>query len=262
MGDTSPIRTLGDYSKPSHEGYRNTIELLEGNNVVPLRSDIIRLEKNALLLFQLSLRDQSRNWLKRLPAGSITTWEDLTTRFLAQFFLPGRTAKLHNDILIFQQHQGKSLTEAWSRFKDLLQKVISWHRSLAPTHLAPMQPTQVNKITSSYEIYSGPHDTQSCMENPEQAFGEYTSSRTDEVKGLVSNFMASQDAILSKFEADFKQQQSEMTNKIDIVLKAITDRIMGALSSETVKNSKLNVNSTTSALSAHSHPMEDPQCSS
>ncbi|GKA46503.1 hypothetical protein Tco_0739386 [Tanacetum coccineum] len=35
--------------------------------------------------------------------------------------------------------------------------------------------------------------------------------------------------ILSKFEADFKQQQGEMTNKIDIVLKAITDRIMGAL---------------------------------
>nr|GEV05794.1 putative reverse transcriptase domain-containing protein [Tanacetum cinerariifolium] len=27
MGDENPIRTLGDYSKPSHEGYRNTIEL-------------------------------------------------------------------------------------------------------------------------------------------------------------------------------------------------------------------------------------------
>ncbi|GJR76423.1 zinc finger, CCHC-type containing protein [Tanacetum coccineum] len=55
--------------------------------------------------------------------GSISTWEDLTTRFLAQFFLPGRTAKLLNDILMFQQHQGESLSEAWTRFKDLLQKV-------------------------------------------------------------------------------------------------------------------------------------------
>ncbi|GJU36072.1 hypothetical protein Tco_1184426 [Tanacetum coccineum] len=27
MGDDNPIRTLGDYSRPSHEGYRNTIEL-------------------------------------------------------------------------------------------------------------------------------------------------------------------------------------------------------------------------------------------
>nr|GEW62412.1 hypothetical protein [Tanacetum cinerariifolium] len=53
------------------------------------------------------------------------------------------------------------------------------------------------------------------------------------LEGLVSNFMASQDARLSKFETDFKQQQSEMTNKIDIVFKAITDRIARALPSNT-----------------------------
>ncbi|GKE09003.1 hypothetical protein Tco_1412554 [Tanacetum coccineum] len=133
MGDANPIRTLGDYSRPSHEGYRNTIELPEGNNVVPLRSDTIRLvqngcsfhglrsedpnqhlkdflklvdsldldvanrERTRLRLFQFSLRDQASNWLERLPAGSISTWEDLTTR--------------------------ESLSEAWTRFKDLLQKV-------------------------------------------------------------------------------------------------------------------------------------------
>ncbi|GKF57561.1 zinc finger, CCHC-type containing protein, partial [Tanacetum coccineum] len=55
--------------------------------------------------------------------GSITTWEDLTTRFLAQFFPPGRTVKLRDDIRMFQQHHGESLSEAWTRFKDLLQKV-------------------------------------------------------------------------------------------------------------------------------------------
>ncbi|GJS85865.1 zinc finger, CCHC-type containing protein [Tanacetum coccineum] len=76
-----------------------------------------------LRLFQFSLRDQVSNWLERLSAGSISTWEDLTTRFLAQFFPPGSTAKLCNDILMFQQHQGESLFEAWIRFKDLLQNV-------------------------------------------------------------------------------------------------------------------------------------------
>ena len=74
--------------------------------------------------------------------------------------------------------------------------------------------------------------------------------------------MASQDARLSKFEADFKQQQSEMINKIDTVLKAITDRMMGALPSDTVKNPKLNISPTTSVLSACSYQREDPQCSS
>nr|GEV49030.1 MAK10-like protein [Tanacetum cinerariifolium] len=36
---------------------------------------------------------------------------------------PGRTAKLRNDILMFQKRHGESLSEAWTRFKDLLQKV-------------------------------------------------------------------------------------------------------------------------------------------
>nr|GEW38410.1 hypothetical protein [Tanacetum cinerariifolium] len=33
MRDANPIRTLRDYPKPSHEGYENTIEIPEGNNV-------------------------------------------------------------------------------------------------------------------------------------------------------------------------------------------------------------------------------------
>ncbi|GJT00021.1 MAK10-like protein [Tanacetum coccineum] len=45
MGDGNPIRTLGDYSKSSHEGYKNTIELSIGNNVVPPRSDTIWREE-------------------------------------------------------------------------------------------------------------------------------------------------------------------------------------------------------------------------
>ncbi|GKD65127.1 zinc finger, CCHC-type containing protein [Tanacetum coccineum] len=148
MGDENPIRTLGDYSKPSHEGYRNTIELPAGNNVVPLRSDTIRLVQNGcsfhglrsedpnqhlkdflklvdslnldgenrerthLRLFQFSLHDQASNWLGCLPAGSTSTWKNLTTRFLAQFFPSRRTTKLCNDILMFQQHHGESLSEA------------------------------------------------------------------------------------------------------------------------------------------------------
>ncbi|GKF36843.1 zinc finger, CCHC-type containing protein, partial [Tanacetum coccineum] len=137
----------------------NTIELPVGNNVVPFRSDTIQLVQNGcsfhrlwsedpnqhlkdflklvdsldldgenkermrMCLFQFSLRDQACNWLECLPVGSITTWEDLTTRLLAQFFPPGRTVKLHNDILMFQQHHGESQSKAWTCFKDLLQKV-------------------------------------------------------------------------------------------------------------------------------------------
>ncbi|GJU43042.1 MAK10-like protein [Tanacetum coccineum] len=75
----------------------------------------------------------------------------------------------------------------------------------------------------------------------------------------MSNFMASQDTRLSKFEADFKQQQGEMTNKIDTIMKAINDRMTGTLPSDMVKNPELNVKSTSLVLSTRSYPMKDPQ---
>ncbi|GJU97887.1 MAK10-like protein [Tanacetum coccineum] len=286
MGDANPIRTLGDYFKPSHEGYMNTIELLVGNNVVTLRfntiwlvqnecsfhgfwsedpnqhlKDFLKLvdsldldgknrERTLLRLFQFSLRDQASNWLEHLLAGSITTWEDLTTRFISQLFPPGRTAKLRNDILICLEYIRPPPHRALES-----SSLLDRSSSCSDTTYSSEQ------ISSLCEICSDPHDTQYCMENPKQAFVDYASSRTDEAGGLMSNFMASQDARLSKFEADFKQQQSKMTNKIDTMLKAITDRMAGALPSNMVKSPKMNINSTTSVLSARSYPIDDPQCS-
>ncbi|GJZ95542.1 zinc finger, CCHC-type containing protein [Tanacetum coccineum] len=130
MGDENHIRTLGDYSKPSHEGYGNTIELPTGSNMVALRSDTIRLVQNGCSFHGLRSEDPNqhlKDFLKLVDSldldGSITTWEDPTTRFLAQLFPPGRTAKLRNDILMFQQHHGETLSKAWTRFNDLLRKV-------------------------------------------------------------------------------------------------------------------------------------------
>ncbi|GJX36116.1 MAK10-like protein [Tanacetum coccineum] len=139
-----------------------------------------------LCLFQFSLRDQASNWLEHLPAGSISTWEDLTTHFLAQFFPPRRTTKLHNDILINAKESWALLedpalydNESWNdpRYFAKPVKVISLPQGVLSTsdrhlielenqvqhlieaHLAPKQPVQVNKITSSCEICSGPYDT-------------------------------------------------------------------------------------------------------
>ncbi|GJU29457.1 MAK10-like protein [Tanacetum coccineum] len=149
MGDANPIRTLGDYSKPSYESYRNTIELPEGNNVVPLRSDTIRNAKESWAL------------LEDLPLYDNKSWNDPK-----DFAKPVKAISLPQDVpstfdrrLIELEHQVQRLMEAY---------------------IALMQPTQVNKITSSCEICSGPYDTQYCMESLKQAFVEYASSRTDE----------------------------------------------------------------------------------
>nr|GFA32584.1 MAK10-like protein [Tanacetum cinerariifolium] len=67
-----------------------------------------------------------------------------------------------------------------STFDHRLIELENKVQCLMKAHLAPMQPTEVNKITSSGEICSGSYDTQYCMENPKQAFVEYASLRTDE----------------------------------------------------------------------------------
>ncbi|GJY30872.1 ribonuclease H-like domain-containing protein [Tanacetum coccineum] len=71
MGDENPIRAREDYSKPSHKGYENTIELLEGNNVVPLQSDTIR-ERRSTIGWQRCLgflmNSQSARLLKYMNA--------------------------------------------------------------------------------------------------------------------------------------------------------------------------------------------------
>ncbi|GJS00802.1 hypothetical protein Tco_0317310 [Tanacetum coccineum] len=61
LGDENPIRTLGDYSNLSHEGYRNTIELPVGNNMVPLRSDTIRLVQHGCSFHGLGSEDPNQH---------------------------------------------------------------------------------------------------------------------------------------------------------------------------------------------------------
>ncbi|GJT34367.1 hypothetical protein Tco_0924786 [Tanacetum coccineum] len=61
MENENPIRTLGGYSRPSHEGYQNTIELPDGNNVVPLRSNTIQLVQNRCSFHGLQSEDPNQH---------------------------------------------------------------------------------------------------------------------------------------------------------------------------------------------------------
>ncbi|GKC88556.1 hypothetical protein Tco_1149205 [Tanacetum coccineum] len=101
MGDENPIRTLGDYFKPSYEGYWNTIELPKGNNVVPLLSDTIRLVLNGCSFHELRSEDPNqhlKDFLKLVDSLDLNGDNREPTCLR------------------------ESLSEAWNRFKDLLQK--------------------------------------------------------------------------------------------------------------------------------------------
>nr|GEY69271.1 MAK10-like protein [Tanacetum cinerariifolium] len=80
---------------------------------------------------------------------------------------------------------------------------------LMEAHLALTQPTQVNKVTTSCEICSGPHDTQYCMKDPEQAFVEYTSSRTDESGGLINTIIIHSEKQSGSYDENAKENEEE-----------------------------------------------------
>nr|GEU82348.1 putative reverse transcriptase domain-containing protein [Tanacetum cinerariifolium] len=173
----NPIRTLGDYSKPNHEGYRNTIELPVGNNVVPLRSDTIWLVQNGCSFHRLCIDSFQGLTLKspsswhRPFAPSINLYDHLTpaTRRTIDRSAGGklrdRNAKeswtLLEDLALYDN-------ESWNDPRDFAKPVkgISLSQDVPSTsdrhlielknlvqrlmeaHIASMQPTQVNNITS------------------------------------------------------------------------------------------------------------------
>nr|GEZ27685.1 hypothetical protein [Tanacetum cinerariifolium] len=65
-------------------------------------------------------RRAARRWLEKEPPHSITTWEDLLSKFINEFFPLSRTTNLRNEISNFQQRFDESFHEACDRYKDLL----------------------------------------------------------------------------------------------------------------------------------------------
>ncbi|GJS09750.1 hypothetical protein Tco_0366546 [Tanacetum coccineum] len=227
MRDENPIRTIGDYSKPSHEGYRNTIELPVENNMVPFRSDTIRLVQNGCSFHRLRSEDPNqhlKDFLKlkdrktpqRYPNVPTTSWrisiQSMGSRTIDQSvggklrdFNTEESWALLEDLALYKN-------ESWNDPRDFAKpvKAITLPQDVPSTsdrrlielenqvqrlmeaHLAPTQPTQVNKITTSCEICSGP-DKPYCRKNPELSLCELNaSSRTDEAGGKWYTFKPEQ----------------------------------------------------------------------
>ncbi|GJZ69642.1 reverse transcriptase domain-containing protein [Tanacetum coccineum] len=74
----------------------------------------------------------ARTWLEKEPPNSITTWNDLMSKFVNRFFPPSKTTNLRNEITRFQQRFGETFVEACDRFKDLLNKCP--HHGFSPLY--------------------------------------------------------------------------------------------------------------------------------
>ncbi|GJX62689.1 hypothetical protein Tco_0295589 [Tanacetum coccineum] len=86
MENENPIHTLRDYSRPRHEGYQNTIELPDGNNVVPLQSGTIRLLQSGSSFHGLRSEDPNqhlKDFLKLMDSLNLDVANRKRTRYMA-----------------------------------------------------------------------------------------------------------------------------------------------------------------------------------
>nr|GEZ94798.1 hypothetical protein [Tanacetum cinerariifolium] len=86
---------------------------------------IITQDQVMLRALPMSLTRAVSRWLRNKPSSSITTWEDLKTKFLRKYCLPARTVKKMEEINNFQQEPDETIYQAWERFKELLTKTGS-----------------------------------------------------------------------------------------------------------------------------------------
>ena len=94
----------------------NFLEVCDTAKYNGVSNDAIRLR-----LFSFSLKKKAKHWLISEPPNSITSWDDLSNKFLDRFFPPAKATKLRIDNISYQ-YEGESFYKVWERFKDLLRK--------------------------------------------------------------------------------------------------------------------------------------------
>nr|GEV87545.1 reverse transcriptase domain-containing protein [Tanacetum cinerariifolium] len=113
----------------------------------------------------------ARRWLEKEPPRSITTWDDLVSKFINEFFPSSRTTNLHNKILNFQQKFDESFHEAWERYKDLL-RACPFH-GFTKLHqldtfynaLNPADQDSLNAAAGGNLLEKSPQDALTIIEN-------------------------------------------------------------------------------------------------
>nr|GEU43484.1 phospholipase-like protein [Tanacetum cinerariifolium] len=147
-GHENPICTLGDYSKPSHEGYRNTIELPLGNNVYCMEDlEQAFVEYASLRKYDMGNRKFTTNQGPRNFNEATNTWKEKpnfnweqTQTFtsprngLISTYSSNYQMKLEKPLDDFDSHQEKRLsglrTQLGQQQDDMIRKIILLRKTI------------------------------------------------------------------------------------------------------------------------------------
>ncbi|CAA7014227.1 unnamed protein product [Microthlaspi erraticum] len=112
--EPQPRPAIGDKDNPHtfiKTGLRLSLQTTTGSNGVP--ADFLKCK-----LFPFSLANKASRWLKSLPPGSLTSWDQVRAAFLDHFYTKSKNAALRTKIASFQQYDGEAFCEAWERYKE------------------------------------------------------------------------------------------------------------------------------------------------
>nr|GEX06909.1 reverse transcriptase domain-containing protein [Tanacetum cinerariifolium] len=176
-----------------------------------------------LILFPFYLAGVARRWLKIEPPRSITTWDDLVSKFIIEFFPPSRTTNLRNEISIFQQKFNESFHEAWERYKDLLRACP--HHGFTELHqldtfysaLNPADQDSLNAAAGGNLLEKSPQDALTIIENKSKV----RNSRSKPIASLVNACDNNSSSEIAKLTYAVNQQTSAVTTAMTAMLKQL-----------------------------------------
>ncbi|KAL4371323.1 hypothetical protein AHAS_Ahas06G0154300 [Arachis hypogaea] len=106
---------------PSEDPQQHISTFLKTCNAV--KTDGSDHDTYKILLFPFSLKGEAAQWFETFPQGSITSWDDLVTKFLAKFTSSRQIIQLKKEEHLFTQRDEEPLFKAWERYKKANDKV-------------------------------------------------------------------------------------------------------------------------------------------
>ncbi|GJR19207.1 reverse transcriptase domain-containing protein [Tanacetum coccineum] len=208
-----------------------------------------------LMLFPFSLAGAACRWLEKEPPRSITTWDDLISKFINDFFPPSRTTNLRNEISNFQQKFDESFHEAWDRYKDLLRACP--HHGFTELHqldtfynaLNPADQDSLNSIAGGNLLERSTQDVLTIIENKSKCltadgntFPEYRDNIQGYVAAATGNYNQGNNFNQNPtYQAPIQQNQSVPLSELEKI-KKMNDVNMKAMQAQinNVKNELRN----------------------
>nr|GEZ50212.1 hypothetical protein [Tanacetum cinerariifolium] len=163
----------------------------------------------------------TRRWLEKKPSCSITTCDDLVSKFINEFFPPSRTTNIRNEISNFQQKFDESFYEAWERYKDLLR--VCPHHGFTELHhldtfynaLNPADQDSLNAAAGGNLLEKSPRDVLTIIKNKSKV----RNSRSKPIASPVNACDNHSSSELAKLKHAVNQQTNAVTTAMTAMLK-------------------------------------------